>query len=216
MTGYKLTGLACLVAVTAACSGENAAEQIFEEWEAAVQIEQDIAEVQDPLAEREEQENELYEEMLTLNETEEIEPLSEEAISSAEERRELMEEERSIIDEAYEQFQEGSDHIGNLEEEEQEAANEVTELMDERYGAYTELYDTYMQSVDEDMELFSIIANEEIEMEELQQQHETVNGLYSEIAERNESFNNATEQFNDAKMNFYEISELQVEAGEAS
>lgn len=209
---YILTASIFSLAVFTACSGEESSEQVYENWEEAVQIESEIESVQGPLAENEQQESTLYSEMLSLSEMEEIEPLSEEAVNSAEERRELMEEEKSIVDEAYEQFTDSTGYIEDIEEEaEREAAESVIASMDERYEAYNALHDQYMDSIDNDIELYEMIASEEVEVEELQAQHENVNESYEQISELNAEFNEKTNEFNDAKMDYYNEADLNVQ-----
>lgn len=209
---YRLSASLLMLFVFTACNGENASEQIYEEWEEAVQIELEIESIQDPLAENEQTESELYTDMLELSEVDEIEPLSQEAVASAEERRELMEEEKSIVDEAYEQFETGTDHIENIEEEEErQTAEEVVSTMDERYEAYNALHEQYVTSIDNDIELYEMIANEQVEVDELQEQHEVVNEAYEAISELNAEFNQKTDEFNEDKMNFYNTADLNVD-----
>ncbi|WP_181186241.1 YkyA family protein [Alkalicoccus urumqiensis] len=202
------------VTLLAGCSGENAAQNVFDEWEEAVAAEQDAEEVQQPLSEQETQETELYNEMLEISEVEDIAPLSEEAVSSAEERRSLMDQEREIIQSSYEQFQEAEDAVAELDEELQSSAESVQNAMDERFSAYETLYEQYIASIDEDQRLYQMVADEEVEVEELQAQHEAVNASYDEVENANETFNEATETFNQEKLSFYEEAELNVAVSE--
>lgn len=210
---YFFTASVLSLVIFTACNGEDASEQVFENWEEAVQIESDIQSIQGPLAENEEQESTLYSEMLSLSELEDIQPLSEEAVNSAEERRELMEEEKAIVDDAYEQFTDSSGYIEDIEDEaEREAAETVVDTMDERYEAYNALHDQYTNSIDNDIELYEMIASDEVEVEELQEQHETVNESYEQISELNTAFNEKTNEFNEAKMNYYSEADLNVQS----
>ncbi|WP_280769141.1 YkyA family protein [Salipaludibacillus daqingensis] len=197
--------------ISTACFGEQPAEIMYDHLEESVQIEKEVEEKQEPLTNAEQKEVDLYEEMLTLSSVEEIEPLADEAIDSAEERREIMEEEKELIEDSYSIFQEAEQQIDDIDEEDvQEAATKVVDTMNERYSVYQDLYEEYMQSIDEDILLYEMAKDEEIEVEVLQEQHEKVNEGYNRITELNQQFNQLTNDYNDAKINFYETAELNV------
>ncbi|ADU30924.1 YkyA family protein [Evansella cellulosilytica] len=190
---------------------ENPAQFMYEHLEEAVAIEVELGEKQAPLTEAENMEYELYEEMLTLSELSEIEELAQQAIESAESRRELMVEEKEIIDAAYEEFALAKAFIDDIEDEEiKQQADEMVSAMENRYEAYNELYNKYVETIDIDIELYSMVFQEELTVDELQAQHDIVNEAYNEINEFNDMFNQYTTAFNDAKRDFYEAAELDV------
>ncbi|WP_158282214.1 YkyA family protein [Salipaludibacillus keqinensis] len=208
---YLFIVLAATLAIFTACFGDQPAEEMYEHLEESVQIEQEIEAKQEPLTSAEENEVALYEEMLTLSSVEEIEPLADEAIESAEQRRELMDEEKELIEESFSIFQEAEQHVEDIEEEEErQAAENLVNTMNERYEVYQELHEAYMTSIDQDIQLYEMAKDEEVEVEQLQEQHDSVNELYNEITELNQQFNELTNQYNDAKMEFYEAAELNV------
>lgn len=199
------------MAILVACFGEQPAELMYDHLEESVQIEKEIEAKQDPLMNAEKKEVDLYEEMLTLSSIEEIKSLADEAISSAEERREIMDEEKSLIEESYATFLQIEPYIEDINEDDiEQAANELVETMDERYDSYQKLYEEYMKSIDQDIRLYEMVKNEEVEVEELQEQHDVANEGYNKITQFNEQFNQLTNDYNDAKINFYEVSELDV------
>lgn len=204
-----------LTALMVGCNEEeppNPAEFMYEHFEESVTIEKAVEDLQGPLTEAENNEFEWYEEMLSLTELEEIEELAEQAIQSAEERRALMNEEKEIIDNAYEEFQLAREFVEDFEEEEvRDKAESVMAIMDERYETYQDLYDKYIETIDMDIELYTMLYEEELTVEELQEKHESVNAAYREINELNSRFNELTSEFNAAKREFYELSGLQVE-----
>jgi len=200
-----------MMAVLTACFGEQPAELMYDHLEESVQIEKEIEVKQEPLTNAENDEVDLYEEMLTLSSVEEIEPLAIEAIASAEERRKIMEEEKSLIEESYSIFQEAEQHIEDFDEEKVvQAANELVETMNERYDVYQELYEEYIHSIDQDIRLYEMAKDEEVDVEELQDQHNATNESYNQINELNQQFNQLTNEYNEAKIHFYETSELDV------
>lgn len=199
------------MAILAACSGEQPAEIMYDHLEESVQIEKEIEAKQDPLMNAEKKEVDLYEEMLTLSSVEEIKSLADKAIDSAGERREIMDEEKSLIEESYTTFLEVEPTVEDINEEDiKQAANELVETMDKRYDSYQKLYEEYIKSIDQDIRLYEMVKNEEVEVEELQEQHDVANEGYNKITQLNEQFNQLTNEYNDAKINFYELSELDV------
>lgn len=196
--------------ILTACGGEEPAEFIYEHLEEAVQIEHSVADKQGPLTEAEELEHEWYEEMLALSDEDEIQELSQQAIESAEERRTLMNDEKVIIEEAYEEFQQSKEFITELDEEVATHAVQLVQTMEERYELYEQLFNKYNETIELDIELYELIAQEDLTVEELQEQHDLVNEAYEEINELNNNFNEKTVQYNEEKREFYEVAELNV------
>lgn len=209
---YRTAVVVSTLVILSACANDQPAELMFEHLEESVQIEQEIDAKQGPLTEAEQNEVELYEEMLSLSSVEEIEPLADEAIESAETRKEIMEEELELIEESYSIFQEAEQHVESIDEEEEERAlgEELVEVMGERYEIYLQLHEEYMTSIDEDIQLYNMAKDEEVEFEELEAQHEAVNESYSRVTDLNGQFNELTNAYNDAKVAFYEESDLNV------
>ncbi|MDQ0253883.1 tetratricopeptide (TPR) repeat protein [Evansella vedderi] len=203
-----------LMVILAACSEEqppNPAEFMYEHFEEAVVIERAVEEIQVPLTEAENNEFEWYEEMLALSDLEEIEALAAQAIESAEERRALMDEEKEIIDNAFQEFQQAIDFIEDFQDEVvKEQAEDIVRMMEERHQTYQDLYNKYMETIDMDIELYTLIYQEELTIEELQEKHDLVNEAYQQINELNNQFNEITAEFNNAKREFYENAGLEV------
>ncbi|WP_280770766.1 YkyA family protein [Salipaludibacillus daqingensis] len=182
----------------------NSSEMIYDYLEESVQKEIEIEDKQGPLTEAETNEMEWYGEMLALSNIEDIEPLVDEAIASADERKSLVEEEQLIMEQSFSIFQEAEAFTEDINDEDaKNYADEFVIIMNNRYDTYEELYDTYLQSIEEDILLYEMVKDEEVELEELQEQHEMVNEMYNEISELNEQFNQLTAEFNDTKLAFY-------------
>lgn len=198
------------LAVLTACNDENPAEFMYEHLEESVSIEMEMADIQEPLQTMEQDELAMYEEMLTISDIEDIVPLAEDAIASAEERRSMMEEELEIVERSYEEFNEARDYLDDLDEEVLPYAEDVMSAMDDRYDHYQELHTSYMASIDLDIELYEMMKDEDVEIETLEEQHDTVNAAYEEISALNDEFNDLTRQYNDRKRDFYEAADLNV------
>ncbi|MDG5789488.1 YkyA family protein [Evansella sp. AB-P1] len=209
---FMLFFVVLLIPILAGCEEEdNPVEFMYEHLEEAVSIERAVGEKQDPLTEAEDNELQWYTEMSETSDMEEIEYLAQQAIQSAEDRRELMEEEKEIIDEAFEEFQLAKPFIDDIEDESlQNNANSMVSIMEDRYEVYQELYEHYIETIDMDIELYTMYFQEDLAFEELQQQHDLVNEAYQRINELNQEFNEYTANFNESKRDFYDLAELDV------
>ncbi|MCR6095882.1 YkyA family protein [Salipaludibacillus agaradhaerens] len=194
-----------LLTILSGCVGDDPAELMYDQLETSVQIENEMKSLQEPLVEAEKKEVQLYNDMASLSSLEEIEPLSQKAIESAETRRSMMEEEKKIIDNAFEAFQEAEQYLEELEEDQaKEAGQTLIDIQNERKSVYEELYTQYVKSIDEDIKLFEMVVDEESHNDELEGQQEKVNESYARITELSDEFNVLLNDFNEAKIVFYE------------
>ncbi|MFB4164698.1 YkyA family protein [Alteribacillus sp. JSM 102045] len=201
-----------LVVVMSAC-GKSPEEQVYAHLEEAVSLEEDFEQQQEPLMELEQQEQNLYEEMLTLGseELEEIEELADEAISYAEERKGLLEYEKESIEEAYEEYKLGEEQMENVEGAEEEA-EAVKDAMNKRYDTYQSLYESYEKAISDDIVLYEAFTKEDLTIEELQSHIDDVNETYKKVVDNRDLFNEYTDDYNEAKQAFYEASSLEITA----
>ncbi|UTR15246.1 YkyA family protein [Salipaludibacillus sp. LMS25] len=204
-------GLILLSTILSGCFGDTPSELMYEKLEKAVQIENEMASLQGPLVEAEEKELQLYDDMVGLSALEEIEPLSQEAIESAESRRTMMEEEKALFDEAFQIFQEAEQYAEELEEDEaKKAARTLIDIQHDRESVYEELYSEYVSSIDKDIKRFEMIAIEETVSDEQEKQQEKVNENYARITELSDQFNTLLNDYNEAKVAFYESAGFNV------
>ncbi|MCR6111280.1 YkyA family protein [Bacillus sp. A301a_S52] len=194
-----------LLTILSGCFGDDPTELMYEQLETSVQIENEMESLQEPLVEAEKKEIQLYNDMAGLSSIEEIEPLSQKAIESAESRRSIMEEEKDFFDNAFEAFQAAEQYVEDLEEDQaKEAGRTLIDIQNERKSVYEELYTEYVSSIDEDIKLFEMVVDEESQNDELEGQQEKVNESYARITELSDQFNALLNDFNEAKVIFYE------------
>ncbi|GGM20260.1 hypothetical protein GCM10011351_02610 [Paraliobacillus quinghaiensis] len=201
------------VTFLAACSGESTIDDMYVHLEEAVELESDFVAQQEPLTELEEEEQALYQEIseLSMEEFDQISSLADEALASIEERKEILETEASSIESAKEEFDKIEPMIEELEDESlQEKARELVDKMDERYEAYQTLHDAYATSLEYDEELYNMLKQEDVEEDAISDQIEKINAQYQLVIEANDTFNEKTEAFNQAKKTFYESTDLNV------
>uniref|UniRef100_A0A1S2LG25 Cell-wall binding lipoprotein n=1 Tax=Anaerobacillus isosaccharinicus TaxID=1532552 RepID=A0A1S2LG25_9BACI len=193
------------------CTKVNPAEDIYHHLEKAVSLEAAFEQQQEPLSKAENDEYELYDQILGLADLEEIKVLAVKAEELAVSRKSMIETERDSIDEAFQEFSQITPIIETIENEELlKIANELVAIMDKRYQTYMELYNEYKVAIDLDLELYKLIQKEDLTIDELEAQHEKVNSSYEMVNGFKDQFNQYTIQYNDLKRNFYDLADLEV------
>ncbi|RSL31087.1 hypothetical protein D7Z54_22480 [Salibacterium salarium] len=207
---------ACVfIGVLSAC-GSTSAEKVYTHLEEAASMENEFEAQQEPIMELEQQEQELYEEMLSLGieELEQIESLSEEATGYAKERKELLETEKESIEAAFEEYKRGEEQLDNVEDVDEEA-QAVKEAMNNRYEAYQDLYESYKTAIEKDIILYEAFTKKELTIDDLQAEIDEVNEQYSMVVENRDQFNKYTDEYNEAKDAFYEKTDLEIKDEES-
>ncbi len=214
MSLRKITALLfALLLLLAACSGESAEEKIHTHLEETVTLEEDFKAQQTEITALEEQEQELYSQIIELgmDDFEEITKLSKKAQSIIDERADKINLEQESIHNAKEEFETIEELITNLEEEKVKTkGEEMYQTMMERYATYDELNDAYTASLDLEKELYGLLQQEDAERETLNEHIEKINASYETILDANEQFNELTVAYNDLKQEFYDAAQLTV------
>lgn len=202
-----------LLIILSACSSESTEEKIHTHLEETVLLEQEFEAQQSEITELEKQEQEIYAKVIDLgmDDFEEITQLSQDAITIIEERGEKIDTERESINGAKEEFQSIEALLEDLEEgDAQTKGEEMYQTMMERYDTYDELYEAYKESLNLETELYTLLQEEEVEQDELNEQIEKINEKYEQILTANDAFNELTVEYNNLKQDFYEAANMEV------
>lgn len=205
------------IIVLSACNGPSTQEKIYDHLEEAVHLETEFEEVQDRIIALEEQEQEIFNQISDLGkeESNEIKELSQEAIESIEERSDEITLEKESINASREEFEKVKELIDKLDEEAmRDKAEEMYNVMMDRYQAYDNLHETYVQTLEQEKELYLLFQNEELKQEELTEQITLINESYEKFLEENEEFNADTIAYNNLKEEFYTVANLNVKIEE--
>ncbi|WP_404351251.1 YkyA family protein [Sutcliffiella horikoshii] len=205
--------LAFSLLLTGCVNGESAEQEIFQTLEEVVELEASFEEQQGPLLELEKEESAIYDEILTLGmkEFDQIVKLSQEGLALVEQKEAAMKSEKESIEAARKQFEEVKTSIESLEDEElKKEAQALYQLMEQRYEAYMTLSNHYMKSMEVEKEMYELFQTEDLTLEQLQVQINDLNEKYEKINEANQSFNEYTDQYNKAKLDFYKKAGLNV------
>lgn len=217
MFKYGKIGLAFLITmgVLAGCTGGAAPEEeIHTVLENAIQKENEFEKQQKPLVELENEEKKLYEQITTLGmkEYDQIVELSDEALANLDERTKLIEKERTSIKNSEKEFEKIEEHIEAIEDKQvKQEVQTLKETMEKRYKDHEVLYTSYQTSLDHDRELYDLFKKEDLKMDELSAQIDTINSAYQAVIKANEEFNASTELYNKQKASFYKTADLKTE-----
>lgn len=194
-----------LVAVmVAACSSPE--ENVYQIIEDAASEENAFVKQQKPMNKLESDEKALFDEIMELGmkEFDQIQKLSDEALSNLDEREKLIKKESETLENSKEEFQKAKTELDKIKDEKlKEDAEQLAELMDARYSAYDTLFSAYLTGIAEDKKIYELMKDEELSMEKLEEQIEISNSAYEKVREANDTFNDKTEEFNEKKLDFY-------------
>jgi predicted RND superfamily exporter protein len=205
--------------LTGCLNRQSPAEEMYEVLENVVQIEKAFEEQQEPLVVLEKEEKDLYAQIIELNIQEnhkEIVNLSNSAIEIAEKRQNHLDKERKSIEESKLEFEPVAGVIEKIDEEDLKTkATSLYDLMQERYAIHEKLYQSYTEGLSNDINLYNMLKQEEeIESERIEEQLNKVNEAYEEVLIYNQDFNEKTDRYNEAKLDFYHSAGLNIQPSE--
>lgn len=200
------------ISLLAGC-GQHVSEEIYETLEFVVQLEEGFEKQQQPLIQLEEREKAIYEAILELGlkEREQIIERIDEAIKIADERQKHLDLEKESIQKAKNEFQKVEKLIGEITEPKlKESATNLYQLMNERYETHEKLYEQYSLGIKYDKELYELLKHENVSLDDLQEKIAKINQVYEEVYGLNETFNQKTNDYNEAKLLFYKKAGLNI------
>ncbi|MBN6889209.1 peptidoglycan hydrolase CwlO-like protein [Cytobacillus horneckiae] len=199
--------------VMSGCINKEPEQKMYDALEKVVAAEQVFKEQQDPLVQIEQQEKKIYDEIISLSmkEFDKIKKLSNEAIDLVEQRKAHMEKERESIVQSKQEFEKTEDIINSFDDSTlKKTAEDLYGIMTERYDVHDELYTNYIASIELDKELYELFKQEDVTIEQLEAQIAKINDSYEKVLNDNEQFNVKTEEYNEAKLNFYKEAGIDV------
>ncbi|APH05417.1 YkyA family protein [Bacillus weihaiensis] len=206
-----------LLVILVGCLGPSPEETIYQKLEKVVSLEESFQEQQEPLLALEKEENELFNQIMDLGmkEFDQVVSLSNQALEMIDEREEKMQVENESIMASKEEFKGITLEMEKIEDEDTlEILENLQTTMENRYDSYETLYNHYSTSIKLDKELYEMLQNEELTMEELEEQISKINDSYEKVMNENEIFNGYTEEYNQLKTDFYQIAGLNVKEAE--
>ena len=203
--GLVIIMIAALLALQG-CSNQNNRDKAFTYLEKSASQESGFNDQQNPLIEEEKAEQGLYEKIMDLDITkyDQIKEYSDQALKHIDAREKIMKKEKVSIDKAYNTYKEAEPYIKKIDNKEAKShAEKMMANMDKRYKAFQDLYNTYMNSIHYDRDLFKMLEDKNLTKDTLEKHLTKVNDAYKKIDEQKDRFNRLTDSFNDEKKQFY-------------
>lgn len=194
-------------------SEKSAAEKLYKALEKVAAAEKQFEEQQEPLSVLEKQEKDIYNKIMALGmkQHDEIVKLADEALVMVEKREDHLIKETESIKKSEEEFKKVGEIKEQLEEPKQkQKADELSDIMLKRYQVHNQLAKDYSEALAKDKELYTMLKNINISFEELEKQVTSLNETYQKVLKVNEEFNTLTDQYNAKKLEFYQVSGLEI------
>nr|WP_246017704.1 YkyA family protein [Mesobacillus subterraneus] len=146
-----------------------------------------------------------------MKEYDQIVKLADEALEIADQRTEHIDKEKESIEESEKEFKNVAGIIEEIKDAElKQQAIQLQSTMEERYQIHGELYKNYKQGLQYDKELYEMLKDKELSFEKLEEQINKVNQVYETVLNKNQEFNEKTDQYNKEKMDFYKKAGIEV------
>lgn len=192
-------------------------EKMYETLEKVVLSEKGFEDQQDPLVKLENEEQIIYEKIISLGmkEADEIKKLADAALAIVEKKKEHLEKEQESLAASKSEFETISPLIEEIKEPElKDKAQKLYNIMLERYSVYEELHNQYTIALQLDEDLYAMFKEDTPLLDQLQEQITKINAKYQEVLQSSEKFNEKTKQYNDTKISFYEESGMDIKVND--
>lgn len=168
--------------------------------------EKGFEEQQQPLVALEKQEKVTYEQIIGLGmkQYDQVDKLSDEALKIVNARKKYMDKETQSIKNSEKDFQKVAYIKDKISDPVlKKMANQLYGIMKKRYQAHDDLYKEYTKGLNYDKQLYRMLKNNHLPIENLELQITKINNTYEKIYSANQNFNKFTEEFNNQKLLFY-------------
>ncbi|MBA2874152.1 YkyA family protein [Thermaerobacillus caldiproteolyticus] len=197
---------AVIIILLQACNVLAPENELLSSMEKIAKYERNLNEEQTVLAELEQKQMKLYNEMMSygMKQFPKVARLSKEALQILDDREKYIKKEYKTVQLAKEQLNIAKDNLSNVRDEEmKQQANGLIDVAIQRYEAYEELYQSYRQALTLEKVLYQLLQNQHATLQQLQKQIEQINNVYKEVNEANNKFNLYTEKYNKEKKRLY-------------
>ncbi|WP_433749322.1 YkyA family protein [Falsibacillus pallidus] len=204
-------------AVTLVLSGcmnrPSAAEEIYQILENTVKDEKEFQDQQEPMTEMETKEKKIFDEIMGLGvkQYDQITDLADKALENLKNRRTRLLKEQRSMDESRQNFETVKEKVDRLTDKDaKKKAAQLISLMEKRYEAHESLYKDYSLGLNLDEQLYNLLKNKDVTLEDLEEQINKINDIYKKIYADNDYFNQKTDEYNTAKLQFYKIAGINI------
>ncbi|MGM9988185.1 MAG: YkyA family protein [Bacillaceae bacterium] len=158
------------------------------------------------LAQLLEKESNLYDQIIAKGKEDnsQASPLIKEAQATIKEIRSLIEGRQEVMTESYDLIKEAKKSLRRIRDDKLEKqAENIDSLYEKRYKLSTEAMDLYTKLLKEEEQLYANLSNSNTDLKGISNQVSTLSEISEKLNKVNKSFNDLTDQYNEAKMAFY-------------
>jgi len=214
---YQMSLFFIFAVVLSGCQQQNPFENIYKVLEKAVAAEQTFAAQQEPIVLLEKEEKQIYERItaIGMKDKEQVAILADKAAEMADQRKNHMDLETKSLLASEEEFQSLPSLIKEVKDPKiKEIAQELYQIMMERYDIHDDISKRYNEALQLDKELYSMLKEENVQFEQLEEQIGKINKAYELVLEVNKKFNDKTKEYNEKKLSLYRESGLDIKIEE--
>ncbi|AAU23211.1 YkyA family protein [Bacillus licheniformis] len=202
--------------VLTGCLWKDPVESFHGSLEKIVELEEPFKQEQGSLKSLEKAESKLYEEMIRLNmdDFDRIAALSDKALKTAGKREKHLNSEKESIDEAKQEFEANKASAEKIDDQKvRKKAENAASYMEKRYKAYDSLYGAYQNAIGLDKELYKLLKNKGLKLDDLEEQLKKINQSYDKVLKESKHFNEYTKDYNKARKDFYKAAGFEMKEG---
>ncbi|MDA7026308.1 YkyA family protein [Bacillus sp. CLL-7-23] len=203
---FCLTALCTVAFLLTGCMSKDPVQTLHESLEKIVELEKPFRKAQKSLKTLEQAEGKLYKKMIKLNMDEfgQMIKLSNQALKQAEKRQGHLNLEKESIEKAKKEFETAQSLVGKIDDQKiKRKAKKLISQMEKRYQAYDQFYKNYQKAIDLDKQLYKLMQNKQLKLQDLEEQLKSINEKYKDVLKQNVAFNDYTTKYNKVRKDFY-------------
>ncbi|MCO4850994.1 YkyA family protein [Bacillus vallismortis] len=211
--GIKIGVFVAVTLMLTGCMGQDPVDSLHQSLEKAAESEKPFLEEQKTLKELEAKENQLYDDVMTLNmdDYKKIAAFSNEALENISKREEHVKIENDSIKKSESAFEEAKTSAQHIKDKHiKEKADAAVSEMEKRYSSYDSLYEEYNKALQLDKKLYMQFKDKNLSRDDLDEQIDKVNASYQKVLKYSGEFNEQTEKYNKAREDLYDAAGYQV------
>lgn len=192
--------------VSGCSSNTSPEERVYKLIESSIKEEAEFLKYQEELKVLEEAERNLYESISMKRPTEnnEVIALVEQAIENLDKREKIIMESNKDLSSAQRKMEKVQAELEMLQSKKLRTEIEkLLKVMGDRYKAYANLTEKYVESLEENKQLYARLIENDKKRDQIQAQVDLINQSTKEVMKENEKFNKLTERFNKLKLKVY-------------
>lgn len=201
----------CVCVLTGCHHDEKLAGSIYTNLEQSALMEKGFVEKQQGLQEEDQKEQVIYDKIMALDidQADQIKGHIEDVERHNVERKQLLQEVRHSFEKAYKLSLTVKPNVKEIKDDKQKRkATAVVQLMEKRYDLFQSYCKQYGAVLKQDNHLYEQLKDEKMSVKDLDKEITKINQGYRDMEEQKQQFNDYTKKYNQAKVQYYQSSDL--------